>query len=270
MERRNSPTTHSLEREQWLLGEQSAAERAHTEARFIEGEAARLTHDDAALRAELFASVPPEQLVRTVRTRLDAELAAKDRAVGLRRRYALASVVAAACALFVFLRSPAFDGIGATTAERTGSDVGERAKGVGLELRVFRQRGNGIERLAAGAQVAEHQVLQLGYARGGFTHAVLVSIDGRGSVTLHTPREPGDSTALPTRHEHLLSDAYELDDAPGFERFVLVAADRPLSVPQVLDAARALATDRTRAETAELDLPMPNEQRAVLLRKGGP
>lgn len=269
MERRTDQT-HPLEREQWLLGEQSASQRAHTEARFVEGEAARLTADDAALRAELLLSVPPEQLVRTVRARLDAELAIKARSVGQRRRYALASLLAAACALFVFLRSPAFEGRGAPSADRTDAGGSERAKGVGLELRVFRQRGNGIERLAPGAQVAAHQVLQLGYARGGFTHAVLVSIDGRGGVTLHTPREPGDSTALPTRHEHLLGDAYELDDAPSFERFVLVAADRPLSVPQVLDAARALASDLTRAQTAELDLPMPNEQRAVLLRKGAP
>jgi hypothetical protein len=211
----------------------------------------------------LLETCPPAQLARSVRARLEAEAQAKRQAVRPSRRYALGAVLVTACALLALLRTPDLHDGSTGRVERGG----ERAKGVGLELRVFRQQSSGIERLVSGAEVTAHQVLQLGYARGGFRFGVLLSIDGRGEVTLHVPREPGESTALSSRSEHLLSEAYELDDAPAFERFILVVADQPLSVEQVLSAARGLARDPSRARTAPLLLATPNEQRSLWVRK---
>jgi hypothetical protein len=260
-QRRSQP--HPLELEQWLLEEQSPGERAHTEARLDAGEGAQHKRDDAALRARLLESCPPEQLARLVGARLEVQAQAARHAVRSSRRYMFGAALVAGCALLALLRtSEVHDGSAAL-----GDRGGERVKGVGLELRVFRQRSAGIERLVSGTEVAAHEVLQLGYARGGFTHGVLLSIDGRGGVTLHAPREPGESTALSSRSEHLLSEAYELDDAPAFERFIIVVADQPLSVEQVLGAARALAADPGRARTAQLEVTTPNEQRSLLVRK---
>lgn len=267
MERRNRHETHSLEREQWLLGEQSASERARTEAALDASERALLTDDDAALRADLFERCPPDQLARQVRARLEVDARRATGAAATPRRYVLGVVLVTACALLALLRTPPSDERGALPAERVGHQVGDRAKGAQLELRVFRQRGAEVERLSSGAQVEAHQVLQLGYARGGYTHAVLLSIDGRGGVTLHSPREPGDSTALPARNEHLLSEAYELDDAPVFERFILVAAREPLDAAQVVAAARAQTHDLEQARTAALAVEVPHEQRSVLVWK---
>jgi len=259
--RRSQP--HPLELEKWLLEEQSASERAHTEACLDESERAQHRRDDAALRARLLETCPPEQLARAVRARLEVEVRAARDARRPSRRYALGAALVTACALLALLRTPEVHDGSAAPVDRGG----ERAKGVGVELRVFRQQSAGIERLVSGTEVTAHQVLQLGYARGGFRFGVLLSIDGRGDVTLHVPREPGESTALSSRSEHLLSEAYELDDAPAFERFILVVAEEPLSVEQVLSAARALAREPSRARTAPLPLATPNEQRSLWVRK---
>jgi hypothetical protein len=269
MERRRSQP-HPLELEQWLLAEQTAAQRARTESRLDLHERADLVNEDAALRQRLLESCPPEQLARRVRARLAAEPRLARRGSQQRQRYRLAALLVTACAALALWRTPSDHEVGRVAEERGSDELGERAKGVGLELRVFRQQGAVVERLEPGARVAAHQVLQLGYARAGFTHGVLLSIDGRGGVTLHAPREQGDSTALSARNEQLLSEAYELDDAPGFERFILVVSRQPLSVEQVLGAARSLAQDIDQARTAKLPLTLPNEQRSVLVWKSVP
>ena len=61
----------------------------------------------------------------------------------------------------------------------------------------------------------------------------LVSIDGRGVATLHFPDDV-DPTALAHGGAMALDHSYELDDAPGFERFLRVTAGQRLP----LDAGR--------------------------------
>ena len=66
-----------------------------------------------------------------------------------------------------------------------------------------------------------------------------------------------------------LRESYELDDAPGFERFffVTVAQDEPaLEVARVMDAARALAASEDAREAA-LELPEGWRQQSLLLTK---
>jgi hypothetical protein len=65
----------------------------------------------------------------------------------------------------------------------------------------------------------------------------------------------------------MLEYAYQLDDAPGFERFFLVTSDRALSVAEVLEAGRRLASDPRQARRANLGLPAGLEQWSVLLAK---
>jgi len=58
-----------------------------------------------------------------------------------------------------------------------------------------------------------------------------------------------------------LTEAYELDDAPGFERFYLVAADETFAVETVVDAVRRAGTD------GQLDLPASMEQDSLAIEK---
>jgi hypothetical protein len=164
------------------------------------------------------------------------------------------------------------------TPESTPEEESTRIKGatpsIAPRLLVYRQRGVGAgdgqpERLADGARAARGDLLQLAYAaaRDG-AYGVLLSIDGAGRVTQHLP-EPGASSAAPLRsvREIRLPSAYELDDAPGFERFLLVTATEPFPVSVPLDAARALATDGARSRALPLALAPAFHQTSVLLQK---
>ena len=99
---------------------------------------------------------------------------------------------------------------------------------------------------------------------------VIVSIDGNGAVTLHAPRDAATSSVLEPEGATLLPDAYELDDAPHFERFFFVTAAERIPVRTVLDAARTLAGQGRRAERAPLPLPSAWQQSSFLLQKEAP
>ena len=123
------------------------------------------------------------------------------------------------------------------------------------------------ERLETGDQADEGDLLQLSYLAAGRSHGVILSIDGRGAVTLHWPDRRGGATALVPSGEVRLDHAYELDDAPGFERFFLVTGADALDVNAILDAAEDLAADADRARDGALALAEGLEQRSVLLLK---
>ena len=118
------------------------------------------------------------------------------------------------------------------------SSDGVRNKGA-QRLIVFRE-GND-QALHAGDGVSAGDVLQLAYATAGERHGVIVSLDGAGVVTLHWPADAGNSTELGSGVVRL-DYAYELDDAPDFERFVFVASDQPLVVDDVMTAAQDVAS----------------------------
>ena len=222
----------------------------------------RLREDDARLREQLLARVPPSELAQRVRARAAAVRSEPDRRVP-KLGLGLIAAATTACALLLVLRAelPSVEPL---------AEPSERTKGIELALHAYRSGPNGIEQLADGDHVAAHDVLQLGFVRAGLDFGVLVSIDGRGGVTLHHPREVSGSTALAGEHgEQLLPEAYELDDAPGFERFVLVASESALAADEVVQAARKLAADPRHARGDPLPLSVPTTQRSLLLMKPG-
>ncbi|MBZ4416423.1 ActD protein [Myxococcus sp. RHSTA-1-4] len=144
----------------------------------------------------------------------------------------------------------------------------ERIKGTPM-LRVHRQ-GTGEsepELLADRARARRGDVLQLSYVSGGRPYGVVVSVDGRGAVTLHHPATVTGSTALTSGEPVSLAHAYELDDAPGFERFVFVTSRQPLDVALVIEAARVLARQPSEARLRPLPLPDTLAQTSFTLEK---
>ncbi|WP_141620629.1 ActD protein [Myxococcus sp. AB036A] len=141
-----------------------------------------------------------------------------------------------------------------------------RIKG-GPRLRVHRQGAGEPELLGEQARARRGDVLQLSYVSGGSRHGVVVSVDGRGAVTLHHPSTLSGSTELGPGEAVPLAHAYELDDAPDFERFLFVTSDAPLEVASVLEAARALARRPTDARTLPLPLPDTLDQTSFTLEK---
>lgn len=143
----------------------------------------------------------------------------------------------------------------------------ERAKGLQPHLRIYRKGAAGPELLQQGATVRAGEQLQVAYVAAGQRHGVIVSWDGAGNVTLHSPSAEDAAATLEPQQEHRLREAFELDTAPEFERFALVTANAPLQTSVVVEAARRLAADRGKAQTGALVLPADLQQTTFLLRK---
>ncbi len=99
-----------------------------------------------------------------------------------------------------------------------------RTKGLEPQLKIYHLNGKAVDLLGAGSEVAGGEVLQISYIAAGRKNGVILSIDGRGAVTLHYPEEPALTTELDPNGETPVPHAYEIDDAPEFERFFLVTA----------------------------------------------
>jgi len=124
-------------------------------------------------------------------------------------------------------------------------------------------------RMASGDAVAAGDLLQVGYLANGVQQGVVVSIDGAGVATLHFPASEQASAVLEQGGRVGLPESYELDAAPGFERFFFVTVDEAepkLEPAKVMEAARVLAKGE-RAVDGELVLPQGWTQQAILLRK---
>jgi hypothetical protein len=106
-------------------------------------------------------------------------------------------------------------------------------------LRVYRKTNAGSELLAPRASVHRGDTLQLRYVAAGKRFGVIASIDARGQITFHLPEAPGQAVALERDGERALPHAYELDDSPGYERFLFVTADAPFTTSEIDQALRA-------------------------------
>jgi hypothetical protein len=241
--------------EQYLLDDLPADERAALE------QDARLGARAAALRSSNEAILelhPPEAFAAAVRTAARSADARDSgtRTLGRPRLLAWSTLGAAAVAAVIWLAPGSL----APVAPR---DV-TRVKGLTPQVLLYRRVADGVERLLPGGVVREHDVLQLAYQAAGRHHGVIVSIDGRGTVTRHLPATGSSAAPLTAGAAVPLPQAYELDDAPAFERFYLVAADEPFAVETVMDAIRRAGAD------GRLDLPAAMDQSSVVLEKGRP
>jgi hypothetical protein len=265
----HDPRVSDIMLERYRLGELPPREREPLDA--------RLPHDDD-LRARLDAlqrsdeairrAHVPELLTAGIRARLEAAGPSTEAAQRHRAMYWAAPALLGALVLLLIAVVPRTAergdrGDGMSTAAGTTED---RIKGLHPTLTFYRRTANGSETLADGAVAHTGDLLRVGYRAAGRAYGVIVSVDGRRHVTLHLPSH-GDRAA-PLKHEPtvLLDDAYELDDAPLWERFYFVTSDEPFTVQSVLAAAeQAARTPGT--PPATLALPHAFEQSTFSLQK---
>lgn len=190
------------------LGELTARETVAVKARLArDGELHRLSALGSEAGTE---SMPAELAVRVARERARAQAARKVAA----RSWSLLVTAASFAVMALVIALP-------------GMTDTNRGKGGGPTLIIYRQTpSGGHEVLADGALVRREEVLQLALRAGDAREAAVYSIDGRGLITEHQPPRPVAGPA-----ELRLADGYQLDDAPRFERFLLVLGD-------ALDGAR--------------------------------
>ncbi len=111
----------------------------------------------------------------------------------------------------------------------------ERTKGdVKPELLVYRKTTAGSEQLHGYAIVHRSDTLQIRYIAAGRSFGIIASTDSRSHITFHLPEAPGPAAQLLRDGERALPHAYELDDSPGFERFVFVTAEAPFDSNDIL------------------------------------
>ncbi len=205
---------------------------------------------------EILAALPPAAIAAEVERRARAHRAERSRRWVM---WVAPMAAAAAILMVVVLRGG---------SQQPVPETGVRSKG-DARLEIYRKVGTEAVRIRPGVLVAEGDRLQLSYVAAGVPYGVIVSIDGRGEVTVHHPA--GGSTAAPleTDGKHALPFAYELDDAPGYERFWLVTSRVPFDVDIVVRAARALVEDDRPADTAALTLPSMLTQVSYVYYKQG-
>jgi hypothetical protein len=258
--------------ERYLLDELPGKKRRQLE---------KLLDRDPALRAKLetmrladrqvLSAYPPELMIPEILKRAALE---RPRPAA-RRRWRLAWVAAPALALAVFLMLllPPLIRQRLEPPGNSGPEDYTAIKGDGAlprtaaRMQLYRRNGDSSEPLPDGSPARAGDLLQVALIPGGQTHGVLLSIDGAGSVTLHFPEKMDGDTTLPGGSRTFLPRAFELDAAPGFERFFFITFREPLSAAAILEKARALADDRSRAMTGNLDLPESYLQFSLLVRK---
>jgi hypothetical protein len=136
------------------------------------------------------------------------------------------------------------------------------------QLLVYRKIQDGVEILSDGERARTGDLLQLAYVTTEDSYGMILSIDGRGVVTLHLPESKGASTKLEGGKQCLLPSAFELDDAPEFERFFFLTSNSPIDVDGVLKEAQDLAINPEKVQQNNLDLPVSFNQYSVLILKG--
>jgi hypothetical protein len=259
MKRETEDRVSDLSLEQHRLGELDAAAAAAMKERIGRDPVLRERLEDLERSdAEILAVHPPAEMAAAIRGRLAAERRLKPiRLVNL-------VLPAAAAALLALTLFAARDRLLAGTGDT-------RLKGLATSLSAWRKAGEGAERLASGASARTGDLVQLSYLAGDARYGVILSIDGRGVVTFHLPEGweggQGRSPALDRTGEITLASAYELDDAPSFERFFLVYGSESFAVSAAADAARRLAVKPDSALRGKLELPRGLRQVTFLLVK---
>jgi len=279
--------------ERIVLGE---LPEAQTRRLMEDPEVARRVGELERSNREILAAYPPEEMGRRITGRLEALASAQGAAAapeqrgaaagrrrarrqdsrrevegrslfGLPRLAPVTGLVGVAVIAGLLLAVLLPGGLG--SGRRTAAAAEEtRLKGLRPHLVVYHKTGSGVETLRENDTVKDSDVLQIGYVSAARPYGVILSIDGRGVVTLHFPTASATAGALEPQGENLLPFAYELDDAPGFERFFFVTSPEPFPVDAVVHAAERLAGSPEQARRVPLELPGGLEQASIVLKKG--
>lgn len=112
----------------------------------------------------------------------------------------------------------------------------ERAKGAGARLFVYKKEAKGASILKSFSKVSGGDIVQLSYVSAGHEFGAIISIDGNGTITRHLPDDGNMASTLKSGGEIALNFAYQLDNAPTFERFILISSSRNFSLTSIINS----------------------------------
>lgn len=252
--------------EQYLLGELPEKEMAEAK-RLVEEDEEHRMRIDALERSnrEILERYPADFMSRRIRSKLEGQHRRQTSGKLLFLPRSVTPLVGAAVALvLLFIVLPEN-----FISWRPGEDASmEQVKGQGPQLKLYRKTPDGSEALEDGTRVFEGDVIRIGYQAAGRAYGVILSVDGRRTVTLHQPQQGNRSVRLINNGQILLDFALELDDSARWERFYFVTADAPFDVTPILEAAKQVDIERPVDRPDKLDLPKGLDQFVVSLEKG--
>lgn len=254
-------TISDLTLERYHLGELDSAQRTTIDM---------LVAADETIRGRLSALASSDAEIRSghLIQRLIPDSVGRSRSIPRWQWSALTSAAATAAVAIVAVVAWWSGVRDATTESGTFTAAStERVKGETASLMLYRKTDAGSELLADGAPVRQGDVIRVAYRTGAPCFGVIVSIDGARVVTRHLPVDAPAATAMKSGDSTPLESAYELDDAPKWERFFLVTSDRAFDVDAVLDAAHRVAATAGTEPPDALPLPSSFHQSTFLLRK---
>jgi hypothetical protein len=212
--------------EQKLLGELDPK----FENRIDESRSEALLQELEADNHRILTALPPE--VFAARIEKGRRQAASRNPAFLR---ALIAVPAAAMLVFgtvFFLSRWNFNPGSLSGLEQTNlKGQGTKAKN-SPELVIHKKTDTGISVLENHGKANEGDFLQLEYFAAGRPFGAILSVDGRGVVTVHLSEGPA-SAKLSGDAGQLLPFSYKLDDAPEYEIFYFVCSDKSFSVDEL-------------------------------------
>ena len=257
---RPQPPVPDIRLERYLLEELPAAEMQEMTQR-LESDPSLAARLDALRRSN--AEILEQHPARVVGRQIESRVARRGfKTTGWPRWWPAPAAALAALLLLSVLPQGIWE---TETSPTVGS---ERVKGLEPRLLLYRKTAVGSEELEDGADLEEGDLIRVAYQSVGRPFGMILSVDGRGTVTLHLPQRGTQASRLESDGRVLLDFAYELDDAPRWERFYFVTGDAPFSVDTVVEAARDVRTDRSVDQPDLLALPGELKQFVVSIRKG--
>ena len=181
------------------------------------------------------------------------------------KRYTLSLASAAAAVVIIFFMIP---GVNITDSFKKGYDTDVRIKGLESKLIIYRMKGKEIEELKNSDTAREGDIIQLGYiAADKFKYGIIISIDGRGTVTLHYPGSAESNSELIMNKKVLLNRSYELDDSPSFERFIMILSAEPVDTADILEKAKKLAKNKENSLNGSIDAGKDSAEFSAVIKK---
>jgi hypothetical protein len=255
--------------ERYRLGELPRSETERIEHLLSQDESlrTRLEYIDRS-NEELRRELPPDWLARRV-----AERVRDRRAIHPPRRrsaptaWAVSGAVAAMIA-FVWLRPDFLASFENSPRESRNLDPGDdRSKGAPVSLVIYRNTETGSETLSDNDAVREGDLIRLAYRSAAPAYGTILSVDGRGLVTLHLPVVGPQAVLLGAGKIVLLDRAFELDDAPVGEFFFLITGPAPFDLAVARNAVLQAAAEGRDGAPSSLRLPSPLKYMSLSLRK---
>jgi hypothetical protein len=268
---------HNLEIPDWKLERYLLNELPEADMKYVRTAVetdpavrSRLTNLEESNRA-ILGQYPPDRVADTIMERSrKSRVETRRRAPQFRVLPDLAALVLAmgAAMLLIYVSLPYFRGSTAAVSQTQRMETDTRIKGLSPRLFLYRKTRVGSEPLPNEGLARQGDLVQLAYRPAGKPFGVILSIDGRGTVTLHMPRQGGNSAHLKRGDVIPLDASYLLDDAPNWERFYFITSDAAFDTEPILKAAGSAAAGRSTLAPGKMNLPTTFDQYSITIRKG--